>query len=271
MDHRLACSSSESAIFQPKRQDSSTVRYMKQSLIRKPTFSIAKYNKVPRQAKETNNYAVMLLLLLAGCQTTMPTVTTDPAKKTTVSKVIADPRIDILLVKAELALKKDQLTTPLDDNAYYRFLQVLSIDPQNLAAEQGIAEIVETYLAWAIQKADSGQIRGAQDYLNRARSVDENHPNIPSVANKIQRYLSGGHKVYSFQQRDILSKKDSTVTQLRVIAKIITKKQAYIVIEAPSDSMGRWIYQQINRVSQERVRARFELASKVNVHLYYDK
>ncbi len=245
---------------------------MKQSLIRNPTFSISKSSKVPRQVKETNIYIIIvLLILLTSCQTTVPVVNSIPAKETRTTRPIVDPRIDILLAEAELALNNDQLTTPLDDNAYYRYLQVLSIDPQNNAAELGIAEIVETYLAWAIQKADAGQYRNAQDYLNKARSVDENHPNIPSVTNKIQRYLTGGHLSYSFQKKDIRTRNAATVARLHDIARVITEKQAYIVIEAPSDSMGRWIYQQINQVSQERVRARFDLASKVNVHLYYDK
>ncbi|HJO10561.1 MAG TPA: N-acetylglucosaminyltransferase, partial [Gammaproteobacteria bacterium] len=61
------------------------------------------------------------------------------------------------------------------------------------------------------------------------------------------------------------------LSKLQQIAVEISKNKATatIAIEAPSDAIGRWIYQQLNEATVERVRARFEITSRVRVHLFY--
>jgi len=206
------------------------------------------------------------LIALTGCQiTTVPAVVLQP----TVSMTSIDPRIPVWLTAAHEALMNDQLTTPLDDNAYFRYLQVLSIDPQNEAAEQGIANIVDKYLDWSIQNVEMGRYHRAIDYLNKARSVDENHPNIATVANMIRDHINGHQKSFGLSRQAVREKDPGVLSELKAIARDITKYNASIVIEAPSDEMGRWIYQQLNESAERRVRARFEMTSRVRIRLYY--
>lgn len=210
--------------------------------------------------------ALIVLTSLIGCQLTpVPPVDSRP----TITMVKIDPRIPPLLAAAEDALMNDQLTTPLDNNAYYRYLQVLSIDPHNDAAEQGIANIAEKYLSWSIESVGLGRYGRATDYLNKARSVDENHPNIAAVENMIREYINGNRKSYKFSRQSVQNKEPEVISKLNAIARDITTYHASIVIEAPSDEMGRWIYQQLNKASEARVRARFEMTSRIRIHLYY--
>ena len=73
---------------------------------------------------------------------------------------------------------ESRLTTPIEDNAYYRYLQVLAIDPTNEDANTGISNIVEEYLDWSLESVANRNFRAATNYLNTARSVDDTHPNI---------------------------------------------------------------------------------------------
>ena len=220
-------------------------------------------------------FVLIVLVILTGCETTpVPTVTspTAPAPTvvtTNVEKRSAESRILAWLAAAEIALMNEQLTTPLEDNAYFRYLQVLSVDPQNEAAEQGIANIVDKYLDWSIQSVEMGRYYLATDYLNKARSVDENHPNVATVESMIEFHVNGNQKSFAFSRNSIQNKEPAVISELKTIASDISSFKASIVIEAPSDEMGRWIYQQLNESAKERVQARFEMTSRVRIHLFY--
>jgi len=212
---------------------------------------------------------MLFIVAFTLCGYQMKPVTLKPEPDASIAPVEADPRIFPLLAKAEDAYAEDRLTTPLDDNAYLRYLQVLSIDPDNEKANQGIADIVEKYLAWSIENVHMARYRRARDFLNKARSVDGNHPNIAAVENMVNSYANGKTQTFELSRKSTMLRDPETVSTLRAIAAEISKHQATIVIEAPSDATGRWIYQQLNEAAEERVRARFEMASRVRIHLYY--
>lgn len=220
-------------------------------------------------------FVLIVLITLTGCETTPVPIVTPPADPTaTIITAKVEPRkvelrIPALLEAGDIALMNEQLTTPLEDNAYFRYLQVLSIDPLNEAAEQGIANIVDKYLDWSIQSVEMGRYYLATDYLNKARSVDENHPNIATVASMIEFHVNGNQKSFAFSRNSIQNKEPAVISELKTIASDISSFKASIVIEAPSDEMGRWIYQQLNESAKERVQARFEMTSRVRIHLFY--
>jgi hypothetical protein len=226
------------------------------------------------------SFVLIVLIVLTGCETTpipivapptapTPTIITAKVEPPTVEPRKVPLQIPALLEAGDIALMNEQLTTPLEDNAYFRYLQVLSIDPQNEAAEQGIANIVDRYLDWSIQSVEMGRYHLATDYLNKARSVDENHPNIATVESMIEFHLNGNQKSFAFSRNSIQDKEPAVISELKTIAGDISSYKASIVIEAPSDEMGRWIYQQLNESAQERVQARFEMTSRVRIHLFY--
>jgi|TARA_B100001971_G_scaffold86657_1_gene80109 hypothetical protein len=178
-------------------------------------------------------------------------------------------QITPLLDEAYLAFEDNRLTTPLDDNAYYRYLQVLSIDPENASANQGIAEIVEKYLEWAISSAEQETFKKAIDYLNKARSVDESHPNIPSVAKLIANLRSINRKTYPLSIDALNNGRPRLIEALHSIAMQAEEHNAMVVITARNDQEGRWIYQQLNDATPRRIRATFELGRNPRIRLLY--
>ena len=216
-------------------------------------------------------WAISCLLLVASCQSIVnekPSITV-PETETPVSLPPADPRIALLLDQAHFAYVQDRLTTPIENNAYLKYLQVLSINPNNSMANQGIAEIVEKYLAWAMDAAAIQNYRKAWAYVTKANSVDENHPNIQSVSELIKKRQLAKHMTFTLSGPRLEKRSVSILEELQEIAAFIEEHKASIVITARSDEEGRWIYQRLNYASENRIRATFELNSIPKVRVSY--
>ena len=83
-----------------------------------------------------------------------------------------------LLVAAEADLKARRLTSPVGNNAWDRYQQVLEIDSANSDAIRGMEQVIETYMdlfGTAVQQEDFDQ---AESYLERIRDL---HPDSPSL------------------------------------------------------------------------------------------
>jgi len=211
------------------------------------------------------------LAVLSACQSTIPdkpSITPSVADTPTI-RTKPNPRVTALLDDAYRAFEEDRLTTPIEDNAYLKFLQVLSIEPLNGTANQGISEIVEKYLAWAILAVERKNYTKALSYVTKANSVDENHLNIKPVEKMIRGRQLASHKVFGIDRQALQKRSTAVIEQLQSIAIQIEYHQAAIVISAPTDGEGRWIYQQLNYATENRIRATFELSSQPEVRISY--
>jgi|TARA_B110000263_G_C15260967_1_gene488803 hypothetical protein len=208
----------------------------------------------------------MCVLTLTGCQTPAPE---DPAAPEVISTT-SNEAISTLLAKAETALANNRLTTPIDDNAYLWYLQVLAIDTQHESANTGISDIVEKYLSWAISNSDTGSAARAFDYLSKAKSVDESHPSIAAV----EAYLSSKTTIrtarFPIDRTQLREKNTYIQSKLYEIAEEIDRLEASIVIHAPTDSLGRWIYQKLNSNTGSRISAIFEISNNPQIVLQYE-
>ncbi len=220
----------------------------------------------------TSSVVVLAVLGLSACESLLrqPAETAAPAAQG--PGAAGDPhatRIADLLLEAGDAFDDDRLTTPVDDSAYLIYLQILSLDPENVAAERGIADIVERYLEWAISNAGEFNLRKATDYLRRAASVDPGHPNIAAVSAMVEERRRA-HTVFHSLPRDALrSRNAAAVDTLRDIGNQISATGASAVIVARSDAEGRWIYQQLNATAEARVRAELRFGETPGVRLIY--
>ena len=212
----------------------------------------------------------MTILAVSGCNSIEPRHSdsrTSPSASTTSPGQNRDPRIQHLLEEAYYAFIENRLTTPIDDNAYYRYLQVLAIDPINDDAERGISNIVEQYLDWALGSLGERNFRAATNYLNKARSVDETHPNIRAVETRISEYQNASEETYLLDPNGLKNRSISTSRELNAIATRIQETTATAIISARNDAEGRWIYQQLNQQTTHRVKAQFEQRSKPGIRL----
>ncbi|HVL00097.1 MAG TPA: serine/threonine-protein kinase [Dongiaceae bacterium] len=80
-------------------------------------------------------------------------------------------RITELLTQADTALQELRLMQPVQANAYEILLEVLTMDPENQAASEGIRSIVTKYLELTDIALTKGSPTKAQQYVDRARNI----------------------------------------------------------------------------------------------------
>ncbi len=216
---------------------------------------------------------VAVVLGASGCEALLRPPAEPPAEPqaVTVPREVHPhaARIAHLLEDAAAAFDDNRLTTPVEDSAYLIYLQILGLDPDNAAAEQGIADIVERYLEWAISNAAEFNIRKATDYLRRATSVDPLHPNIAAVSAMVEERRRARTVFHALPSADLRSRSPPAIDTLLNIGAEISATGASAVIVARSDAEGRWIYQQLNASADTRVRAELKFGETPGVRLIY--
>jgi hypothetical protein len=239
------------------------------------------------QYKPPHCWIILLLVAVSGCQSTVMSDTAIEANATDipptalpaalpVSRDSQSDLINIYLEQARVARQQNRLTTPVDDNAYLRYLQVLALVPEHQQALMGIADLAEQYLAWAIDNVNSGDLRSAANYINKARSIDESHPDIIAVEAMARDSRKVQHMDYPFPAitLDSFSPPDepraspsSELAALTKVAQLIDESSVPIIIFANSDALGRQIYQYLNNLTQDRISAQFELREQTLIRL----
>lgn len=214
----------------------------------------------------------ILAALVAGCTPLESPPTPGPTTRQAPPARPPDPasaEIDRLLTRATLAFEANRLTTPVDDNAYFRYMRVLSLDPDNARALQGLSRIVEKYLSWAIDNADRGRFGLANRYLTSARAVEEDHPGIESVSAYVAEQQASARDVERLSPAGLDRRDARLVDQLHRLAHLAEERDALVIIRARNDAEGRWIYQQMNEATELRLRARLELNRVPSIRMIY--
>ncbi len=225
---------------------------------------------------------IFLLLTLVSCatETPEPAVATEgdePMQIRTLSaaevvegastptgqRMIAD-----LLFAGLQALDADRLLTPIDDNAHARFQRVLAYDPDNEIALQGLQDIVARYLELAGEASRQGLFDEADVLLDRARFVDDEHPAIEPAAQALLTERNSGDLFFEFDGRELTRQTDAVRAQLADVAEQARKHNAFFLITAPNDDLGRWMFGVMREaVAGYRLRGNIELASRASIRL----
>ena len=224
---------------------------------------------IPSLSVSSSIYFLLACGLLSSCYG--PRIDTIDATNVLTKKTEAstDLKVARFLSLAEDAFSRQRLTSPIDDNAYLWYSQVLALNPNNTTAKYGISDIVEQYLSWAIKTFETDSLARALDYIAKAKSVDDTHSNIALVeANIINRSLIF-ETSFTINQQKLASRHKSVKVQMRDIAMEIDRLNAPVLIQARSDSEGRWIYKQLNFHSTMRIRATFKISQSPQVTLHY--
>lgn len=178
-----------------------------------------------------------------------------------------EDEINQLLGLAEQALAKQRLTTPADDNAYLRYLQVLARDPDNTYALAGIARIVETYLSWAVAAIEQDSYVRAANMLTKAGSVDEAHPALKPLWSRLEAARQREKQIIKISENDLKLRSPELASQLQAIATDHVSNEVVVKIRAATDADARWIYQQLNLGTENRIRATINTGHSPSVQL----
>ncbi len=112
-------------------------------------------------------------------------ITTDDTEINAVADELSTARsaqqVDDVLVKANARLESGALLTPANDNARYYYELVLSADPGDTSARQGLNAIASKLVLQARTEVDSGNISDAEDLLAAARAIDPSNSELTAT------------------------------------------------------------------------------------------
>ena len=104
-------------------------------------------------------------------------------------KLTAGDRLKIIGLSrnAETALRENRLMSPVGDNAYAHYRQILKIDPNNTDARSGMRNIASRYVAMADRAIDGSDLEKARTYVDRAKQADDGYPGIRAIEERLGR------------------------------------------------------------------------------------
>lgn len=126
--------------------------------------SVAKVQ--PAQMNDTN---------LVSSQTAPGVTESDSAAIESVDGDSSQQHISDLVQQAERAISMDRLTSPVEDNAYMYYQKILTLDPKNVTAKEGLDRIASRYMVKAQELINSGNTQQAEALIQRARFVSERY------------------------------------------------------------------------------------------------
>ena len=168
---------------------------------------------------------------------------------------------------ATKSFRKDLLTTPDKKNAYYFYQQILLLDPDNEPAQVGLDQIVERYLAWAIDAAYEKQPAKARSYIARSSLVDKTHPSIGPTLKQVQIINESVYEKFAFNPGPVLQDEEAIVRLGSFIKNRSIRPRCRYLISATNDQLVRKIYNLIQLAyaakseDASRVRARNQIST----------
>lgn len=94
--------------------------------------------------------------------------------------------IDSLLTEAQQSLEDTRLTTPAGDCAYFYYMKVLELDPDNNVAGDGIRRIGEKYAELAESSLAERKIGGARAYISKGLAVSPQNPRLFQLQGRLE-------------------------------------------------------------------------------------
>ncbi len=237
---------------------------------------------------------VMLICMMAACQSTMPRKGADnaptseaPTITPVATPIVIAPRREKLeqrlLAQAEDAFRRGRFTTPEHDNAYDKFHSVLLLNSESAQARAGIQAILLRYAELVRSALRQGRIRTAKNYL---KHVELFYPanallmdlkkEIRHVQQTVRVHDQGDlkksdvpvHEEVVLPRRELDQRSDTVKQALAEIGQRLKQTDESVLIFARNDREGRWIYKQLKAAVQDyRVRGdiRIGRAPKVRI------
>lgn len=175
--------------------------------------------------------------------------------------------IEYLESLAIQATKDRRLTTPKNNSAFLFYRKILLLNPNHQGAIEGISNLSEIYLSWAIRSIESLEFLKAKEYIKKAEFLDPDNLNIVSVKKMVAKRSQQKTILFSLNKKNIVERATSQLN-FEAIANYLSGSDSYVIIESPNDADGRWIYQKINEITSDRIKATFRTGRSSTVLIF---
>ena len=179
------------------------------------------------------------------------------------ARVLAD-----ILYAAKIAFDDNRLMSPADNNAYNRYLEVLSLDPGNSVAIEGIEEIVVRYVELSDEALRVGKYDYAERMLNKAHGINANSHDVTLGLQRLEEARKTKVDFFTLDSEELKQQSTIMLVRLSEIAEHVRQVEATFLITARTDSEGRWIYKVMREsVGGYRLRGNIELGLEPGVQV----
>ena len=175
--------------------------------------------------------------------------------------------IEYLESLAIQATKDRRLTTPKNNSAFLFYRKILLLNPNHQGAIEGISNLSEIYLSWAIRSIESLEFLKAKEYIKKAEFLDPDNLNIVSVKKMVAKRSQQKTILFSLNKKNIVERATSQIN-FEAMANYLSGSDSYVIIESPNDADGRWIYQKINEITSDRIKATFRTGRSSTVLIF---
>ena len=167
-----------------------------------------------------------------------------------------------LLMQASAAVSREQFIYPARGSAMSLYHEVLTLEPGNGEALQGLETLVEHYLSEASVAIAEQRYTRAHGALSRARMIDRSNPNIEPIAAEL-RLLEEAERIRTvLDWRLVAERSNQLAPVLQKAGRQARQDGCRAIISVGSDAEGRWVYQQMsNAPGDRRIRAQIRIAS----------
>ena len=215
----------------------------------------------------------LLAITLAACEVSVPPTPTPPppareAQQQPNLSLEARRQAQTYLDHGLVALRSDRLLYPESDNAFAWFSKALAVRPGYERAENGIERVAERYLQLATQAAEGDALDRAALFLKRAKLVLPNYPQISDVERQIDRIRGAERRELKLDGEQLNERSHMLAADLAVFGRHARAAGRLVRIFVPTDSLGRWVYEQLSRSKgEQRIRADIVTSAPYRVQL----
>nr|MDJ0624630.1 hypothetical protein [Desulfocapsaceae bacterium] len=117
--------------------------------------------------------------------------------------------------KGDMALKNDDLTTPLESSAYTYYTKILEVDDDNAAAKRGLKRIAERYATLATTAFRKLDLPRVKMYVERGLMVDPKHPRLLAIQDDI--FTEYDKLIEQSLQKNRLAEAENYINSLRQV------------------------------------------------------
>ena len=132
------------------------------------------------------------------------------------------------------------------------FTKALEILPDYERALDGIERVAERYLQLATQAIAGDAFGRARTFIDRARVVLPDYPQIVRVEEKLKRMQGAERRDLALDSQALIARSARLAADLAVFGRHAREEGKIVRIFVPSDDAGRWVYEQLSRSRGER-------------------
>lgn len=201
---------------------------------------------------------ILLGFFLTACGPSVPSAPNTPphpAAHTTAPSgpsLAARRQAQTFLDQGLVALQNDRLLLPESDNAFMWFNKALEILPDYERALDGIERIVERYLQLAAQAISRDAFGRAGMFIDRAKSVLPDYPQIVNVQRQLERMRGAERQNLKLDSEALEARSPRLAADLEEFGHQAREAGTIARIFVPSDALGRWVYEHLSKSRGER-------------------